>query len=290
MSPYLPVTPAQIIDDAVGACEAGAALVHIHARNPENGKPSSRVDEISAIVAEIKNRCDIIIGITTGGAPGMTLEERIAAIPKLKPELASLNAGSVNFVISPAAEVVRKAGPRYDWEIPYLEWSYDFIFSNSFKSIESYCQAMNEACTRPEFEVYDVSMINNIAYFINKGIIKTPPYIQFVLGILGGIPATVDNLVFLVKTAREQLVDFHWSVAAAGKTQFPMAAAALAMGGNVRVGLEDNLNIRPGVLAKSSAEHVKAIKVMAETIGLEVASPTDVRSVLRLKGTEKTSF
>lgn len=290
MSPYLPVTPEQIIDDAVGACEAGAALVHIHARNPENGKPSSDINEIRAIVSKIKQRSDVIIGITTGGAPGMTLEERIAAIPALKPELSSLNAGSVNFVISPAAEVVRKAGAKYDWEIPYLEWSYDFIFSNSFKSIEGYCLAMNEACARPEFEVYDVSMINNIAYFINKGIIKTPPYIQFVLGILGGIPATVDNLSFLVKTAREQLVDFHWSVAAAGKHQFPMAAAALAMGGNVRVGLEDNLNIRPKVLAKSSAEQVKRIKDIAETIGLEVASPAEVRSMLRLKGSEKTLF
>ena len=290
MSPYLPQTPEQIIEDAVGAYEAGAAVVHIHARVPEDGKPSSEVNAIKAIAGAIKKRCDVIIGITTGGAPGMSLEERIAAIPVLKPELASLNAGSVNFVISPAADLVRKNKAKYDWEIPYLESSYDFIFSNSFKSVEKYCLTMNEVCTRPEFEIYDVSMINNIAYFIKKGIIKTPPYIQFVMGILGGIPATVDNLVYLVKTAREQLVDFHWSAAAAGRYQFPIAAAALAMGGNVRVGLEDNLCIKPKVLAKSSAEQVIQLKEIAERSGLEIATADETRSVLKLKGTDKTVF
>lgn len=290
MSPYLPQTPEQIIEDAVGACEAGAAIVHIHARKPEDGKPSSDVSDIREIAGAIKKRCDVIVGITTGGAPGMTLEERIASIPVLKPELASLNAGSINFVISPAADLLRKQGARYDWEIPYLESSFDFIFANSFKAVERYCQTMNDVCTRPEFEIYDVSMINNIAFFINKGIIKTPPYIQFVMGILGGIPATVDNLAYLVKTAREQLVDFHWSVAAAGRHQFPMAAAALAMGGHVRIGLEDNLCIRPKVPARSSAEQVIQVKEIAERIGLQIATAGETRAVLKLKGTNKTWF
>ncbi|KKM12837.1 3-keto-5-aminohexanoate cleavage protein [Clostridiales bacterium PH28_bin88] len=290
MSPYLPQTPKQIVEDAVGAYEAGAAVVHIHARMTENGKPSAEISDIKEIVQAIKKRCNVIIGITTGGAPGMTLEQRIAPIPALKPEIASLNAGSINFVISPGADVVRKKGVKYEWEIPYLESSYDFVFANSFKVLEQYCLTMNDVCTRPEFEVYDVAMINNIAYFINRGIIKTPPYIQFVMGILGGIPATVDNLVYLVKTAREQLVDFHWSVAAAGKFQFPIIAAALAMGGNVRVGLEDNLYVRPKVLAKSSAEQVIQIKEIAERMGLEIATVEETRAILNLKGTNKTSF
>lgn len=290
MSPYLPQTPKQIVEDAVGAYEAGAAVVHIHARMPENGKPSAEISDIKEIVQAIKKRCNVIIGITTGGAPGMTLEQRIAPIPALKPEIASLNAGSINFVISSGADVVRKKGVKYEWEIPYLESSYDFVFANSFKVLEQYCLTMNDVCTRPEFEVYDVAMINNIAYFINRGIIKTPPYIQFVMGILGGIPATVDNLVYLVKTAREQLVDFHWSVAAAGKFQFPIIAAALAMGGNVRVGLEDNLYVRPKVLAKSSAEQVIQIKEIAERMGLEIATVEETRAILNLKGTNKTSF
>lgn len=290
MSQYLPLTPQQIIDDAVGAYEAGAAAVHIHARIPENGKPTSESSLIEEIVSAIKKRCNVIIAITTGGSPGMTLEQRIAPVAALKPEIASLNAGSVNFVLSPGADAVRKAGAKYDWEIPFLEWTYDFVFANSFKSLEQYCLAMNDACTRPEFEVYDVAMINNIAYFISKGIIKTPPYIEFVMGVLGGIPATVDNLVYLVKTAREQLIDFHWSVCAAGRHQFPIVAAALAMSGNVRVGLEDNLYIKPKVLAKSSAEQVIQVKEIAERIGLEIATAEEARVILKLKGTDRTSF
>ncbi|MEW5784546.1 MAG: 3-keto-5-aminohexanoate cleavage protein [Bacillota bacterium] len=290
MSPYLPQTPEQIIEDAVSAYEAGAAIVHIHARKPEDGKPSSDVSEIKEIAWAIKKRCDVIIEITTGGAPGMNLEERIASIPLLKPEMASLNAGSINFVISPAADSLKKQGARYDWEIQYLESSFDFIFSNSFKAMERYCLTMNDVCTRPEFEIYDVSMITNIAFFIKKGVVKTPPYLQFVMGILGGIPATVDNLAYLVKTAREQLVDFQWSVAAAGRYQFPMAAAALAMGGHVRVGLEDNLFIRPKILARSSAEQVNQVREIAERIGLQIATAAETRAALKLKGTDKTLF
>jgi len=290
MSPYLPVTPQQIIDDAVGACEAGAAVLHIHVREPEQGKPITDMNLMREVITEIKKRCDAILCITTGGGVGMPVEERLSPIPVFKPEVASLNAGSVNFVIAPAAEGLKKSKPKYDWEIPYLENTNDYVFMNTFKAIDYCARTMNEAGTRPEFEVYDVGMINNIAYFIKKGVIKTPPYLQFVMGILGGIPATVENLSYLVKTARELIGDFHWSVAAAGKYQFPMTAAAAAMGGNVRVGLEDNVYLRPGVLAKSSAEQVFQIKEIIDRIGLETATTAETREMLGLKGKDKVAF
>lgn len=290
MSPYLPVTPQQIIDDAVGAYEAGAAVVHIHGRSYEYGKPTSDLEIMREIICGIKRCCNVVICITTGGSLGMTIEQRIAAVPMFKPELASCNAGSVNFVLTPAAESVKKLGPKYDWEVPYLEATYDLIFPNTYKSMDQYITTMNENAVRPEFEVYDVGMINNISYFLRKGFIKRPIYIQFVMGILGGIPATVDNLAYLLKTAREQLGEFNWSVAAAGRYQFPMTAVGLAMGGNVRVGLEDNLYLRPGVLAKSSGEQVTQIKEIAERLGLESATPDDARGILDLKGIEQVNF
>ena len=290
MSPYLPVTPQQIIDDAVGAYEAGAAVVHIHAREPKEGRPNPDVNAMKEIVSGIKARCEVVICITTGGALGMTLEQRIAPIPILKPEIASLNAGSIDFVLTPAAASVRKVGAKYDWEIPYLEGTYDMVFANSFKALERYCQTMNESGTRPEFEIYDTAMVNNIAYFIKQGIIKTPPYLQFVLGILGGLPATVDNLAYLVKTARELIGEFHWSVAAAGRSQFPMCTTALAMGGNVRVGLEDSVYLRPGVLAKSNAEQVVQMKEIMERLGIEIASSDEVREIMNLKGVSQVAY
>ncbi len=288
MSPYLPITPEQIIEDAVKACESGAATLHIHARNPETGKPTSDLETMAGIISEIKKRCDAAICITTGGSPGMSIEERISAIPRFKPELASCNAGSVNFVLSPAA---RKLEAKYDWEKPFLLGTHDFVFNNTYKGIEHYVNTMNEADTLPEFEVYDVGMINNISFFKKTGIIKKPVYIQFIMGILGGIPATVENLSFLVKTAKQQLgEDVNWSVAGAGKAQFPMAAAALSMGGNVRVGLEDNLYNQPRQFAKCSAEQVLVVKEMAEKLGYAIATPNEAREILSLKGKENTSF
>lgn len=287
MSPYLPITIQEIIDDAVGAYEAGAAVVHIHGRG-ENGRPTPDLKVMGEIVSGIKKRCDVVICITTGGALGMPLEQRIAAIPSFKPELASCNAGSINFVLAPAAEKLKE--PKYDWEIPYLESTNDLVFTNTFKSLEYYIKTMNENGTKPEFEVYDVGMINNIAYFLRKGVIKRPIYIQFVMGILGGIPATVENLAYLLKTAREQLGEFNWSCAAAGRFQFPLTAAALAMGGYARVGLEDNLYLRPGVLAKSSAEQVTQIIEIAERLGLEAANPAEARQILALKGIDQVNY
>lgn len=280
MSPYLPITPEEIINDAVEAYKAGASVVHIHARDPETGRPNSNIEILTEIVEGIRGQCDLAICITTGGAMGMTLEERIAVVPALKPELASCNAGSVNFVLTRAT---KRLIPQFEWEIKYLEDTYDMVFTNTFQGIEYYINTMNENDTLPEFEIYDVGMINNIAYFKKEGIITKPIYIQFVMGILGGIPATIDNLLFMLKEAKRLIGDFHWSVCAAGRHQVPMTTAALTLGGNVRVGLEDSLFIGPGTLAKSSAEQVTLIREIAERLSLEISTPDEAREILGLK-------
>jgi uncharacterized protein (DUF849 family) len=288
LSPYFPATPEQIIEDAVKAHQAGAAVVHVHARNPEDCKPTPDIGIMKDIVSSIKKQCDAAVCITTGGSLLMSKEQRLAPAVELKPELASCNAGSVNFVFSDLATKLKN--PKYDWEVPYLQGTYDLIFSNTFAGMEYYIETMNQYDIRPEFEVYDVGMINNIAYFYQKGIVKKPIYLQFVMGILGGIPATVENLAYLVRTAREQIGDFVWSCAAAGKAQFPLVTAALTMGGNARVGLEDNVYLKPGVLAKSSAEQVIQIKEIAERLGLEIANADEARAILELKGINKVNY
>jgi uncharacterized protein (DUF849 family) len=240
------------------------------------------------IVSSIKKQCDAVVCITTGGSLLMSKEQRLAPAVELKPELASCNAGSVNFVFADLATKLKN--PKYDWEVPYLQGTYDLIFSNTFAGMEYYIETMNTYDIRPEFEVYDVGMVNNIAYFYKKGIVKKPIYLQFVMGILGGIPATVENLAYLVKTAREQIGDFVWSCAAAGKAQFPLVTAALTMGGNARVGLEDNVYLKPGVLAKSSAEQVIQIKEIAERLGLEIANSDEARKFLDLKGIDQVNY
>ena len=290
MSPHLPITPKQIADEAVAAAQAGAAVVHIHARDPQTGKPSGDVNLMNEIISDINRRSDVVICITTGGALGMDLQTRLAPIPRFKPEVASLNAGSIDFCLVPAADAVRRMGAKFDWELPYLDATWDLVFANSFRALEQYNIAMNDVGTRPEFEVYDVGMINNIAYLIKRGIIKKPPYIQFVMGILGGIPATVENLVHMYRAAKDLIGEFHWSVCAAGRFQFPLCAAGLAMGGNVRVGLEDNLALRPGVPAKSNAEHVVQMREIAERVGYEIYTPDEVRGILALKGKKNVAF
>ncbi len=288
LSPYFPATPEQIIADAVKAHEAGAAVVHVHARNPEDCKPTPDIEIMKHIVSSIKKQCNAVVCVTTGGSLLMSKEQRLAPAVELKPELASCNAGSVNFVFADLAGKLKN--PKYDWEVPYLQGTYDLIFSNTFAGMEYYIETMNKYDIRPEFEVYDVGMINNIAYFYNKGLVKKPIYMQFVMGILGGIPATVENLAYLVRTAREQIGDFVWSCAAAGKAQFPLVTAALCMGGNARVGLEDNVYLKPGVLAKSSGEQVVQIKEIAERLGLEIATADEAREILALKGNDKVNF
>jgi uncharacterized protein (DUF849 family) len=292
LSEYLPVTEQQIIDQAVGAAEAGAAVVHIHGRNPQTGQPSVDKGVIGTILAGIKKRSNVVICLTTGAGLGMSLEERVSGVPLFKPEIASCNSGSFNFYLGPLAKNKRMLQPKFDWEKSYLEMTEDFIFSNTFKGLRYYLKTMYEHGALPEFEVYDTGMINNLAYLKDEGTLKGLIYIQFVMGIMGGMPATVDNLSYMRRTADEQFGKggYVWSCAAAGRNQFPLVAAALAMGGNARIGLEDNLYLRPGVLAKSSAEQVTATRSIAETMGLEVGSPDDARAILKLKGIDNVAF
>ncbi|WP_312280218.1 3-keto-5-aminohexanoate cleavage protein [Oscillibacter sp.] len=288
MSPYLPITPEDIVAQAVGAARAGAAVVHLHARDPKTGEPSSDLKLMRQMVSAIKEECDVIICITTGASQMMTVQERLSVVPNMKPELASCNAGSMNFVLAGLVPQLTDDAPA--WEKKYLAGTYDNVFANTYQGLDTYIHTMQENGTIPEFEVYDAGMINNIAYFKKQGILKCPIYLQFVMGIQGGLPASVDNLVFLRNTAEKQLDEFNWSCAAAGRHQFPMITAAMAMGGNARVGLEDNLYIRPRVLAKSNAEQIQAAASAAHILGREVATAEEARAILKLKGTNHVNF
>lgn len=281
MSPYLPITPEQIIDEAVATCQAGAAVVHLHTRDPQTGQPTGDPVLMQQVVEGVRSRCDVVIGITTGGAIGMSSEERLAALPVARPELASCNAGSVNFCFAPIADKIKE--PKFDWEIPFVKNTYRVPFANTFQDIEDYMATMARHNVKPEFEVYEAGMISNIAYFLKRGMVKPPVYLQFVLGVMGGMPATIANLNFLVETAYKVLgKDFTWSCAAAGKTQFDLVTAAICLGGNARVGLEDNLYLGRGVLAKSNAEPIAKVRRIAEELGRHVASPDEAREILCL--------
>jgi uncharacterized protein (DUF849 family) len=281
---YFPYMPETVIEQAVGAAKAGAAVVHIHARDPKDGRPSSDVNVFKQICRAIHAQCDVAICVTTGGGLGMTPEERVKPVSILKPELASLNAGSMNFAIHPLADKIKE--PMYDWELPYLKSTEDLIFPNTFRSIKVFTKTMAEAGTKPELEIYDIGMINNLRFLIETGAVKTPVYLQFVMGILGGIAATPENLVFMYETARKAIGEknFVWSCCAAGRMQMPMITLALILGGNVRVGLEDNLYIGPGQLAKSSAEQVEKIIRIAKELNAAIATPDEARQILGLKG------
>ena len=289
MSPHLPITPRQLIDDIMSVYEAGGAVAHLHVRDPQTGRPKADQAIFKEVVSEVKRRCDIVICATTGGSLGETVENRAKVVTTLQPELASLNAGSMNFGLFHL--VPKYAGDwKYDWEEPYLAGTEDVIFPNTFYTIRKFTELMGRYGTKPEFEVYDVGMINNLAYLIRAGHIQTPVYLQFVLGILGGIPATVENLVFLVQTARQQIGDFEWSVCAAGRAQFAMTTHALLMGGNVRVGLEDNLYLEKGILASSSGEQVAKIRRIAAELDVETATPAEARQILGLKGLDQVGY
>ncbi|HJH07872.1 MAG TPA: 3-keto-5-aminohexanoate cleavage protein, partial [Fusobacterium ulcerans] len=252
------------------------------ARDPKTGQPTNDPKLMKQITDGIRNRCDVIIGITTGGAIGMSSTERLAAVPYCKADLASCNAGSVNFCFSPIADKIKE--PKFDWEIPFVKNTYTVPFANTFKDIEDYISIMQANNTKPEFEVYEVGMINNIAYFLKKGFIKPPVYLQFVLGVMGGLPATLDNLLFLYNTAKNTFGDnFIWSCAAAGKDQMNITTTASILGGNVRVGLEDNLYISKGVLAKSNSEQVEKVGKIIQLLGNEIASPDEARAILGLE-------
>ncbi|MDF2810653.1 MAG: hypothetical protein K0S56_1684 [Microvirga sp.] len=289
MSKYLPVSADAIADEAVAAVEAGAAIVHLHARDPQTGKPDQSPAAFLPIVQAIKQRADCIINLTTGGAPTMGIEERLAPARQLKPELASLNMGSMNFGIYPMLE--RTKDFQHDWEQPYLEGSKDRIFKNTFTDIEHILNTGNENGTRFEVECYDIGHLYTLAHFADRGIIKPPFFVQSVFGILGGIGVHPEDVMHMKRTADRLFGDnYRWSVLAGGRHQMRIATMAATMGGNVRVGLEDSLWIGPGKLATSSAEQVTLIRAIVERLGLGLASPEEARRILELKGNDKVGF
>ncbi len=288
MSPYLPVTPDEIVAEAVRAHDAGAAAAHIHVRDPKTGEPSSNVELYREVVTRIKSKCDIVLTITTGGGMGMTAEQRVATIPVLKPELATFNFGSMNFGFFPMLDRYKEF--KFPWEKGFLERSEEYVPMNTFKTLKTFARILEENQTKPELEIYDVGMLNNVAFFIEKGFIRKPVYVQFVLGILGGLPATSDNVLFLYNTSRSLLGDFVFSVCSAGRFQIPMCVQSLLLGGNARVGMEDNLYLERGVLAKSNAEQVEKIIRIVRELGLEPATPAEARKRLGLKGLDKVNY
>jgi len=291
MSPYLPITPKQITDESVRAYEAGAAVVHIHARNPETGQPDSNIELFREIITNVKSRCNVIINITTGGGLGMSIEERVKPVPTFKPELASLNFGSINFCLLPELATKKTETWKYPWEEKYIRMTEDLIFANTFKSLREFCQTFAQNGTKPEIEIYDIGMIYNLAYMLGQGApLKKPVYLQFVLGVLGSIQPSVSNLLFLYNTAREAIGDFVWSVCVAGRAEMPLCTTALTMGGNARVGMEDSLWLGKGVMAKSNAELVEKIVRIAQELSIDTATPDEARQILGLKGLDKVNY
>ena len=289
MSPYLPVTPEEIIDAAVGAAEAGAALVHVHARNPKTGQPDQSPEAFEPFLKVIKQRSNCVINITTGGAPTMLVEERLKPCAHFKPEVASLNMGPMNFGLYPMLNRFKEF--KHDWERPYLEGSDDRVFKNTFKDIANILTTCAENQTRFEIECYDIGHLYTLAHFVDRGLVKPPFFVQSVFGLLGGIGPHPEDVAHMKRTADRLFGDdYHWSVLGAGRHQLPIAAMAVAMGGNLRVGLEDSLWLGPGQLAKSNADQVRAARKIIEGLGLEVATPDDAREQLQLKGADKVAF
>jgi uncharacterized protein (DUF849 family) len=290
MSPYLPVTPAEIAQAAIGAAEAGATIIHLHARNPDNGKPDPRAETFEQFLPVIKDGCGAILNISTGGGLGMSIEERILAANTFAPEMASLNVGSMNFGIFPMAS--RYSEWKHDWEADFLNMTRDFIFPNTFTDIEFILKELGERHgTRFEFECYDLGHLYNLAYFVDQGMIEPPFFVQMVFGVLGGVGPDLDNLMHLHTIADRLFGDsYEWSVLAAGRHQMPFAAQSAMLGGNLRVGLEDSLYIGRGDLARSNAQQVEKIRTVIEELGLRVATPEEARDRLALKGVEHVNF
>jgi 3,5-dioxohexanoate:acetyl-CoA acetone transferase len=281
------MTSQAIADEVVRSHEEGAAVAHVHVRVPQTGEPTYDLDLYREVVTEVKRRCDIVLCITTGGFGPLT-SERALPVSVFKPELASLNAGSMNFGLFQIVPNYKEW--LFPWEAGHLASTEDLVFRNTFKTLREFCGIFRENGTRPEFEVYDLGMLNNIVYLVENGHASEPVYMQFVLGILGGVPATFDNLSFLVRTAKERFESFNWSVCAAGRFEISSCTAALLLGGNVRVGLEDNLYLEKGVMAKSNAELVAKIVRIARELGREPASPDEARQILGLKGLSEVAF
>lgn len=290
MSPHLPVTPDQIATQAIDAAKAGASILHLHARNPADGRPSSDPAHWMAFLPAIREGCDAIVNMTTGGSATMTLDQRLAAPLAAAPELCSLNMGTMNFALYPM--LAKRRIWLHDWEQPFLRDSDDLVFKNTPRDIESVLTRMGaERGARFEFECYDVSHVAMLRHFFDRGLVPGRPFIQFVMGVLGGIPAEPEHLMHLKATADRMFGgDYLFSVLAAGRQQMAMAAMAAGMGGHVRVGLEDNLYIGPGQLARSNAEQVDKVRQIVERLGRRAATPDQARALLGTKGAENVGF
>ncbi len=289
MTPYLPVTPDEIVAEAIAAAEAGAAVLHLHARNPETGKPDQTPDAFARFLPRIKQGTTAAINITTGGSPFMKVEERVLPAKKFKPEVASLNMGSINFGLYPLLGKYKDF--KFEWEREHLEATRDLVFRNSFKDIEFILETCYENGTRFEFECYDIAHLYNLAHFADRGLVKPPFFVQSVFGILGGIGTHAEDVIHMKRTADRLLgSDYRWSVLGAGSSQLRIAAQAVAMGGNIRVGLEDSIWAGKGVLAKSNADQVRLARKIIEGMGMQVATPGDAREILSLKGGDQVNF
>jgi uncharacterized protein (DUF849 family) len=289
MSPHLPVTPDDIATSAIEAAEAGAAIVHLHARDPETGRPDQSPEAFGRFLSRIKQATGAILNLTTGGAPFMTVAERVKPAETFKPEVASLNMGSMNFGLFPM--LGRFKNFKHDWEEQALENSRDLVFRNTFKDIEFVLGRLSGSGTRFEFECYDTAHLYNLAHFLDRGLVEPPLFVQTVFGILGGIGPHPEDVMHMKRTADRLFGDrYRWSVLGAGRNQLPIAAQAAAMGGNIRVGLEDSLWAGPGKFSQSNAQQVRAARQLIEGLGLSVATPDEARQMLALKGGDKVAF
>ncbi len=289
MSPYLPVTPDEIIDDALKAVEAGASILHLHARDPENGKPDQTPEAFGKFLPRIKQATNSVVNITTGGSPYMRVEERVLPAAQFKPEVASLNMGSINFGLYHLLDRYKEF--KHDWEPEHLEATRDLVFRNSFKDIEYILETCYDNGTRFEFECYDIAHLYNLAHFAGRGLVKPPFFVQSVFGILGGIGTHPEDVAHMKRTADRLFGnDYQWSVLGAGSSQMRIAAQAAAMGSNIRIGIEDSLWAGPGKLAKSNADQVRLARQILDSLGIEVATPDEAREILSLKGGDRVEF
>ncbi|MDF2096245.1 3-keto-5-aminohexanoate cleavage protein [Aquibaculum arenosum] len=290
MTPHLPITPDEIATEAVAAAEAGASILHLHARDPKDGKPTPDPAVFMEFLPRIKQSTDAVVNITTGGGHGMSLEERLAAPLKASPEMCSLNMGSMNFGLFPLLD--KYPSFQHEWERKHLENSRDFIFRNTFKDIEQVLARLGEGCgTRFEFECYDVGHLYNLAHFLDRKLVKPPLFVQTIFGILGGIGPDPENLMHMRRIADKLFGnDYQWSILAAGRHQMPLCTMGAVMGANVRVGLEDSIYVGKGELAKSNADQVAKIRRIVEDLSLEVATPAEARALLDLKGGDQVAF
>ena len=289
MSPYLPITPEAIATSALEAAEAGAAVVHLHARDPRDGRPDQSPEAFEPILRRIKQESNVVVNITTGGSPYMPVEERVRPAERWQPEIASINMGSMNFGLFPMMKRYKQF--QHDWERPMLEDSHDLVFRNSFKDIRYALDTLNATGARYEFECYDTAHLHNLHYFWREGVVRAPLFIQTCFGLLGGIGAHPEEVLHLKRTADRLFGDqYHWSVLGAGQAQMRVAALAAAMGGHVRVGLEDSLWIGRGRLARSNAEQVTQVRRVIEGLGLGIATSAEAREILELKGSDRVGF